>query len=325
MSPLPEVLLGNNEPLYNIGVVARMTGVSMATLRAWERRYQFPDSERTAGGHRLYSERDVMRLRWVKERIDEGMQTAQAISALRHQERNGNLTLVEPVAAPREEKLPQNATYLHTVEDPLYHSLIQRDLVSSDAILGEALAVSSPEELILNVIGPTFTRVGKAWEDGEISVATEHLATNYLRQRLLMWMVGGPPPRATSPIILACGPNEWHEGSLLIMGALLRRRRWPVAYLGQAVPLPDLAGFTRDIKPSLVILIAMTENTATQLAEWPRWLPEAAQSGRPLIAYGGRIFTLQPQWRSRMPGIYLGDNFRDGLTAVEKMLPHETS
>ena len=54
----------NDEPLYNIGVVSRMTGISMATLRAWERRYEFPDSERTAGGHRLYSENDVLRLRW---------------------------------------------------------------------------------------------------------------------------------------------------------------------------------------------------------------------------------------------------------------------
>ncbi len=33
----------NEEPLYNIGVVSRMTGISMATLRAWERRYKFPD------------------------------------------------------------------------------------------------------------------------------------------------------------------------------------------------------------------------------------------------------------------------------------------
>ena len=95
MSPLPDVSTGNEEPIYNIGVVARMTGVSMATLRAWERRYAFPESERTAGGHRLYSERDVLRLRWVKERINEGMQTAQAIHALHRQEEAGNLALVE--------------------------------------------------------------------------------------------------------------------------------------------------------------------------------------------------------------------------------------
>ena len=67
MSPLPDVTIGSEEPLYNIGVVSRMTGISMATLRAWERRYDFPSARRTMGGHRLYSEKDIMQLRWVRD------------------------------------------------------------------------------------------------------------------------------------------------------------------------------------------------------------------------------------------------------------------
>jgi len=135
-----------------------------------------------------------------------------------------------------------------------------------------------------------------------------------------MWMVSGPPPKTINPIVLACAPNEWHEGSLLILGALLRRRRWPVAYLGQAVPLPDLSNFIHDLHPSLVILIAMTENTAIELVDWPHWMPDVAQTGKPQIAYGGRIFTLQPEWRLRMTGAYLGDNFREGITNIERLL-----
>ena len=90
--PEPPSQFGSHDPLYNIGVVTRMTGISMATLRAWERRYNFPETRRTSGGHRLYSEQDVYRLKWVKDRIDEGMQTAQAINALRYQEEKGYAT-----------------------------------------------------------------------------------------------------------------------------------------------------------------------------------------------------------------------------------------
>ena len=321
MSPLPDVIIGSKEPLYNIGVVARMTGVSMATLRAWERRYKFPESERTAGGHRLYSEKDVMRLRWVKERIDEGMQTAQAINALHHQEETGKLTLVESLpSAMMEEKIKRTGSHLILYQEQIVEALLSHDLVKADHILGEALAVSSPDDLILDVIGPAFVAIGDAWENGRINIATEHLGTNYLRQRLLMWMVSGPPPKAINPIILACAPNEMHEGSLLILGSLLRRRRWPVAYLGQAVPLADLAGFVRDLHPSMVILIAMTENSAAQLAEWPQYLPDVVQSGKPVVTYGGRIFTIQPEWRMRMTGTYLGDDFRVGLNLLERML-----
>ncbi len=321
MSPLPDVTIGSEEPLYNIGVVARMTTVSMATLRAWERRYNFPQSRRTAGGHRLYSEKDVLRLRWVKERIDEGMQTAQAINALRHQEKTGKLTLIDSLPSViSEEQNERTGPHLPLFKNQMVAHLLAGDLSKADQDLGEALALSSPEELILEVIGPAFSEVGSAWEEGKISVASEHLATNFLRQKLLMWMVSGPPPKAMNPIVLACAPNEWHEGSLLILGALLRRRRWPVAYLGQAVPLGDLASFVRELHPSMILLVAMSENSAAQLADWPQWLPEAAQSGTPIIAYGGRIFTEQPEWRVRVAGTYLGDNFKLGLNNLERML-----
>ena len=311
----------SEEHLYNIGVVTRMTGISMATLRAWERRYDFPESGRTAGGHRLYSERDIMRLRWVRGRIGEGMQTAQAIQALRHQEASEQFE-VEISYPPHEEKTPlsDQKPALHLHQDQLLKALLQRDLNQSDQILGEALALSAPEDLILFVIGPTMAAIGEAWERKHISVAVEHLATNYLRQRLLMWMVSGPPPQNRAPIVLACAPGDFHEGSLLMLGALLRRRRWNVSYLGQAVPLPDLASFVHDIKPLAVVLVAMLENSAAELVEWPQWLPEAANTGKPLICYAGRIFTEKPEWQLRVPGTYLGSTIQEGLVKLEDLI-----
>jgi DNA-binding transcriptional MerR regulator len=323
MSPLPDVQVGNDDPLYNIGVVARMTGLSMATLRAWERRYEFPAAQRTAGGHRLFSEEDVMRLRWVKARIDEGMQTAQAIQALRHQEATGHLVHLDDSLEAGRMAIPPNgdSSHLANCQQRLFEILSKRDIQGADSLLGDALAVFTPEDLILDVLNPTFTQIGDAWENGQVSIATEHLATNYLRQRLLMWMLSGPPPRRSRPIVMACAPDEWHEGSLLMIGSLLRRQGWPIAYLGQAVPLADLATFVHEIDPPIVITVAMTEKTASLLLDWPQWLPDAAKAGRPIFGYGGRIFTLQPEWRLKMAGIYLGDSLRDGLRTVERLLP----
>ncbi|MBZ0275146.1 MAG: MerR family transcriptional regulator, partial [Anaerolineae bacterium] len=79
----------SEEPLYNIGVISRMTNIPETTLRVWERRYGFPESARTAGGHRLYCQMEFKRLQWVKMRLDEGMQISQAIQALQHMEREG--------------------------------------------------------------------------------------------------------------------------------------------------------------------------------------------------------------------------------------------
>lgn len=316
-----------DQPMYNIGVVTRMTGISKATLRAWERRYGFPDSERTTGGHRLYSERDIIQLRWVKNRIDQGMQTAQAIRALRHQETSGRSdeSLVsreneEEQVFPMKEVDTSMNPLMVVYQRRLMQAFIAKDTMGADQILGEALASSSPEALILEVLAPTLAHIGHAWENDHISVAIEHLATNYIRHRLFQWMLSSPPARSGPPIVMACGPGEWHEMSLLIMATLLRRRRWPIAYLGQSMPLSDLSKFVSEVRPVLVLLVAMTADTALQIKDWPKWLSDAAQTAKPMVTYGGRVFVQEPELRLQMPGLYLGDSFQEGLATVETLL-----
>lgn len=315
-----EIESASREPLYNIGVVSRMTGLSMATLRAWERRYEFPSSERTSGGHRLYSEKDVLRLQWVKARIDDGMQTSQAIQALQLQEKEGHILLLEKPAVEKPSLQPRSPIHLMEAKVKLTQALLQLDLQGAENILNDVLVMNTPDEVILDVIGPTIAAIGEEWERGNTTISTEHLATNFLRQRLLMWMLGGPPSREIKPIILACAPSEWHEGSLLVLGALLRRRRWPIAYLGQAVPLEDLANIVKDINPSLIVLVAMTEEAALELVDWPKHMPEIDQSNHPIIGYGGRAFMMNPELRLRMKGLYLGNSFKEGLDTIERLL-----
>lgn len=56
----------------SIGEVARRTGVTVPTLRAWERRYGLLVPVRTAGGHRRYREEDVRRVLAVLELTGQG-------------------------------------------------------------------------------------------------------------------------------------------------------------------------------------------------------------------------------------------------------------
>lgn len=58
-----------NENLLSIGDVVRATGLTEATLRAWERRYEFPQPHREPSGHRRYPASEVERiLRVIAER-----------------------------------------------------------------------------------------------------------------------------------------------------------------------------------------------------------------------------------------------------------------
>jgi DNA-binding transcriptional MerR regulator len=74
--------LTQDEAIYNIGAVARMTDIPASTLRIWERRYGFPKPARSEGRHRLYTEKQVADLRRVKRQVDQGIRVGQAIRAL---------------------------------------------------------------------------------------------------------------------------------------------------------------------------------------------------------------------------------------------------
>ncbi len=305
--------------MFNIGAVARMTNILEATLRVWERRYDFPTSRRTSGGHRLYSQQEVFRLQWVKTRIDEGMQVSHAIRALRRAEQDGTF-IPAPAGSSTMLRPLSEDTSLALFHKRLLEALMAHDVDEASLVIGEAQALYPVEQLILEVIGPTLQDIGAAWEQGQIDVATEHLTTNHLRHFLLMWMRIGPPTYAINPIVLACAPGELHEGSLLMLGVLLRRLRWPVLYLGQTIPLDDLSIFLEDLSPSIVVFVAMTEEPGRALMEWPDCLPEVAANKHPLICYGGQAFVDHPELIKQVQGIYLGDSLQEGVQELNATL-----
>ena len=56
-----------------IGAVARITGVTVHTLRKWEDRYGAVEPTRTEGGKRIYSRTDLERLALIKRLADAGL------------------------------------------------------------------------------------------------------------------------------------------------------------------------------------------------------------------------------------------------------------
>jgi DNA-binding transcriptional MerR regulator len=58
--------------IYSIGAIARMTGVSVGTLRTWEDRYGLIVASRSAGGQRRYSRHQLEQLMFISSEISRG-------------------------------------------------------------------------------------------------------------------------------------------------------------------------------------------------------------------------------------------------------------
>lgn len=72
-SGVPRAASLEQEQLYPIREVARLTGVNPITLRAWERRYGLIVPMRTESGHRLYSLTDIERVRNILGWVERGV------------------------------------------------------------------------------------------------------------------------------------------------------------------------------------------------------------------------------------------------------------
>lgn len=68
--------------LYTIGEVALLCDINPVTLRAWQRRYGLLKPQRTDGGHRLFNEEDIDRIREIKRWIDTGVQVSKVKTLL---------------------------------------------------------------------------------------------------------------------------------------------------------------------------------------------------------------------------------------------------
>lgn len=306
----------SDTPKYAIKAVCAQTGIRSATLRAWERRYNLLNPHRTDGNYRLYSDRDVAILRWLKSRVDAGQVISSAAAEFREM-RSADLWPDQlPALIPPDSTHAPNPPSAYSQR--LYNSLTGRDEAAANAVLSEAHAVFDLGTVCLDVITPCLVLVGEAWHRGELLISTEHYCTNFLRGRIMTLLQSFPVRHGAPRIILGCVEHERHDVGVLMFSTLLRREGFNVEFLGADVPSDDLIAYVRDEKPALLCLSAGTEETAREL----RAIHLALNAKRAAVrfGYGGRIFLAKPSLRESIPGTYLGDTVVDGVATVRRML-----
>jgi len=89
---------------YNIGAVARLTGIARERIRIWERRYAAVVPHRDATNNRLYSQDDVDRLILIRRLVDAGHAISQ-VARLSRAELEARLAAVTP--APLRTAMPE--------------------------------------------------------------------------------------------------------------------------------------------------------------------------------------------------------------------------
>lgn len=326
----PEIQLSDfaTTPLYNIKAVVQATNISPSTLRAWERRYQMCQPQRSDSGYRLYSDRDIAIIRWLKAQVETGMSISHAVAWLQSlidEAADGQAALLpDPSGRVLEAAQPAALSRLDVQNfGSLHHQLLESLLLynehEAEQVLSNAFSLYSLEQVGEHVIVPTMVEIGERWHRNEISVTREHYATNYLLQRLSTILrvaangYGGPL------IWVGCAPGEQHEMGVLLLCIYLRRAGFQIRYLGQDLPEEDLLGEALLQKPALILFSAAGNDSAARLALLCERIT-ALEPPRPVVGYGGRAFNAHPELRESMAGVYMGASAAEAVEMVSELL-----
>lgn len=248
---------------YPIRAVAKLTGISLDTLRAWERRYNAVTPARTERG-RVYKEADIRRLLLLKSAVESGRAISQVVSLsdaqLEELERKARSFSRKPETLAAPEAVPQEL-------QPLVDSVTSYDYAATNEELGRLALLLRPTDLVYRVVLPLMRMAGENWENGVFQIAQEHMLSACVRN-LLGGLVrlqknGGGAGR----ILLTTPPGELHEFGILAAAMLAVAHEFQVAYLGPNLPAREVLLAVEKSQPQAVVLGIMKTNATSAVRD----------------------------------------------------------
>jgi DNA-binding transcriptional MerR regulator len=240
---------------YPIRAAARMTGLSVDTLRAWERRYEAVVPARGERG-RTYTIADVERLKQLATLVEGGHAIGQ-IATLS----NAALARLRPPVPPAH-AAPGPVVDL----DPIRHAIKHYDLPAFESLLNRQAVILPATELIFSAVLPILRDLGERWEAGSVRPAQEHFVSAVIRSVLGGLLRTMPRTADARTLLLATPAGERHELALLSAAVLAAARGFAVVYLGPDLPVADIAHATAAAGAD-ILLIGMTIPNAIEPAE----------------------------------------------------------
>jgi methanogenic corrinoid protein MtbC1 len=308
----------NHQPVYNLKVVLRETGLKAELLRAWERRYELPKPQRTAGGHRLYSDFDIAVIKWLHARQIEGLSISSAVELWKEITAAGRDPLSEfsPSTSSTETDISSANIQIDLLRRDWISACMSFEVAHAEQVINRAFSLYPAESVCFELLLKGLREIGSLWAQGEVSVQQEHFATNLARRRIETLTALTPNSTRNQTILLGCPENEWHAIPLLVLNLLLKRKGFNVIYLGASTPLAQMEQTASVIHPELIILAAQQLNTVPNLQS----AAFLFQKMNIPTAYGGLIFNRLPQLRERIPAIFLGENLETVPDRVEQII-----
>ena len=226
---------------YSIKDLEQVTGIKAHTIRIWEQRYHFLQPSRTETNIRSYSSEELKTILNVSLLNKYGFKIS-------HIDKMSPDQIEEKILS-----LNQLDAIKERVVNVLIKEMVSLNMSAFEKQLDIYIGQKGVDKTITEIVFPFLERVGILWMTNHINPAQEHLATNLLRQKIILGIERLPAVSAQNKnVILFMPEGEYHEVGLLFVYFLLKQEGIYVNYLGANVPMRDLVYLTTVKKPNYV-------------------------------------------------------------------------
>ncbi len=232
--------------MHPIRVVAKRSGLTAHTIRAWEKRYGAIEPQRSETRRRLYSDEDIQKLILLRLATEAGYRIGEIAGYSSEKLRD----LLKDVVHTIPETIDSETLEVENLEASSYlenslNAVLNFDNDKLENILNEAMIDLGELAMIEKFLIPLLHKIGDLWEKGTIRTAQEHMASAVIRT-FVGNLLSSHIKKGNAPHITVTTPaGQAHENGALVAAAIAASDGWNVTYLGPNLTAEEIAGASR--------------------------------------------------------------------------------
>ncbi|EJV88471.1 MerR family transcriptional regulator [Bacillus mycoides] len=248
----------NSNGKYNIKAVSNILGIQPSTLRAWERRYHIIAPKRNRAGHRLYTEEHIHILKWLMNKVSEGMMIGQAVQLLEGNRLQNNV---------QKEKITDTEVVL---VDDILQALLEFDEITISALLNEVFSIYSTEKVVASIILQVANKLLTLKSNNEITMSQFKYVVSFLQTRLGMIYHNASVYSSVNKVFVL--ENNILKG--FIFATYLRLKGYQAMYMGTSLDEEGILLAIEQLQPKYLFISFDDERELEEAVEFIDLLQE---------------------------------------------------
>ncbi len=278
---------------YPIQVAAKRTGLTVSTLRAWERRYEGVDPDRDEAGRRRYSEELVEKLSLLSSLVERGYRIGEiaplSLGDLRKLYARSGVTRAETSST--DDSSADAATPFHMASSYIAEAIEAvkaLDDVALHRALEEAMLVFGRLDIVDEFVFPLLHQAEDMVTSGDLKRVQASMLRTSMRSALASLYTPSEDDIARPKVVVGAPISQHGDIGLVASAIHCYAAGWHPLVLGSGLPAEEIVDAASRVGAAAVILSVVSSRY--DLAAWEELTRARRAVGSDIpIYFGGRM------------------------------------